>query len=71
MLRPVHRKRIEDMIEWAEKQAVACATSGHENAANHHKARASAMRGALAEIDRLDTINASLAIALAKHEAAS
>lgn len=47
------RKRIENMIAWADAREAECLRENRAGAANHHKAKASALRAVLAEIDRL------------------
>lgn len=47
------RKRIENMITWAEARVTENVVNGRPGAANHHRAKASALRAALAEIDML------------------
>lgn len=47
------RKRIEGMIAWAEARVTENLLGGRRDAADHHRAKASALRAALAEIDRL------------------
>jgi hypothetical protein len=48
------RKRIETMIVWADLRAAECEAGNRPGAANHHRAKASALRAALAEIDKLN-----------------
>lgn len=47
------RKRIESMIVWADQRVAECVAANRLGPANHHRAKASALRAALAEIDRL------------------
>lgn len=47
------RKRIEAMIVWADLRVAECLAGNRPGAANHHRAKASALRAALDEIDRL------------------
>lgn len=47
------RKRIEDMIKWAQARVAENIAGGRHGAANHHYAKASALRAALDEIDWL------------------
>jgi hypothetical protein len=50
---PRQRKRIEDLIAWSEQKMKECVENNRFGPWQHHKARASALRSALAEIDRL------------------
>lgn len=59
------RKRIEGMLAWAEKSAAECTAANRLGPANHHRARASALRAILWEVDRLTRLLAE-ALANAK-----
>jgi hypothetical protein len=48
-----HRRRIEDLIDWADQRARECRAENRAGPWRHHVARSSALRAALAEIDYL------------------
>ncbi len=54
------RKRIEEWIKWLNAREAECRAAERPGPANHHRAKASALRSALAEIDRLNHLIALL-----------
>ena len=54
------RREVERWIVWLNKCEVECLAADRLGPANHHRAKASALRAALAEIDRLTHLFALL-----------